>query len=495
MRVHFNPALLEVNMIACLEDMKRAYGEQTTWSSIPDEYWKLLAGKGYSLLWLMGIWERSPGSRMCALSEQGLLREYDHALPGWNKADVAGSPYAVHAYRPDSAFGTEKDLAALKKTLNNAGIGLILDFVPNHLALDHPWTLSSPNLFVRAAKDEHRKNPHMFLTTQNGDILAHGKDPYFPPWKDTVQINYFMPEARKAMIDILLEIARHADGVRCDMAMLVLNRVFEKTWGHFLEERARPEREFWSEAIEKVKERHPDFLFIAEAYWDLEWRLQGLGFDYTYDKKLYDLLLNAPARLIHEHLWAEATYQKKSVRFIENHDEPRAAAAFGKERSMAAAVIAATVPGMHFFHDGQHEGLSRRLPVQLKKKMQEDCDPELPVFYGRLMDYINHELVYTGTWELMDPEPAWDGNPTYHNLLSWIWQDGKRFKMIVVNYSYEDSQARVRLPQNLIQKETMLFHDRLTDHSYARKRSDLLRYGLYVDLHPWQAHLFEIENS
>ncbi|HHO76881.1 MAG TPA: hypothetical protein ENN05_10705 [Deltaproteobacteria bacterium] len=492
MRFHSNPALLEVNMITCLEDLKREYGEQTTWSSIPDEYWTRLAGKGYSLLWLMGIWERSPGSRMCALSEQGLLREYGHALPGWNKADVAGSPYAVHAYNPDSAFGTEKDLAALKKNLNNAGIGLILDFVPNHLALDHPWTLSNPNFFVRAAKEEHEKNPHMFITTQNGDILAHGKDPYFPPWKDTVQINYFMPEARKAMIDILMEIARHADGVRCDMAMLVLNSVFEKTWGCLLEEKSRPEREFWSEAIQKVKEHHPDFIFIAEAYWDLEWKLQQLGFDYTYDKKLYDLVLNAFPGQIHDHLKAGHDYQRRSVRFIENHDEPRAAAAFGRKKSMAAAVVAATVPGMHLFHEGQDLGTSRRLPVQLKRRLQENPDHEIQVFYDTLLNYINHGLMHSGRWELMNPAPAWEENLTYHNLLSWVWHQENMFRLIVINYSEEHSQGRVYLPKNLIQEDTMVFHECLTDAFYARKASDLIRYGLYLDLYPWQTHLFEI---
>jgi len=494
MRFQSNPTLLEMNSVICLEDLKRVYGEQTTWSNIPREYWQRLADNGYSLLWLMGVWERSPGSRMCALSEQELLREYDQALPGWNEADVAGSPYAVRAYRPDSAFGSKKELAALKEHLNHVGIGLILDFVPNHLALDHPWTLSNPDRFIHARQEQYAENPHSFMTTRNGDILAHGKDPYFPPWRDTVQVNYFMPEARKAMIDILMEIAQHADGVRCDMAMLVLNSVFEKTWDNLLEEKTPPEREFWSEAIESVKERFPDFLFIAEAYWDLEWRLQELGFDYTYDKKLYDLLLNATARQIHEHLLANESYQRKSVRFIENHDEPRAAAAFGIKRAMAAAVITATVPGMHFFHNGQHEGLLRRLPVQLTRRMQERPDPVIQVFYKRLMEYINHKLMHSGTWVLMHPEPAWEANPTYRNLLSWIWHDDKRFKMIVVNYSDEHSQCSVYLPKDLIHNDSMIFHDCLRDVSYKRNPSDLLRHGMYIELLPWQAHLFDIEN-
>ncbi|MBN2297099.1 MAG: glycosidase, partial [Deltaproteobacteria bacterium] len=248
------------------------------------------------------------------------------------------------------------------------------------------------------------------------------------------------------------------------------------------------------DAIDKVREKYPSFIFIAEAYWDLEWRLQELGFDYTYDKKLYDLLLYAPARRIHEHLLAGETYQRKSVRFIENHDEPRAVTAFGRERLAAAAVVAATVPGMHFFHEGQQEGLSRRLPVQLKRRLEESPDSTIQLFYKRLLDYINHELIHSGTWELMNPSPAWETNQTYRNLLAWIWYKKNRFRLIVVNYSNEHSQCNVYLPQNLIQKNTMVFHDCLSDASYAREPSDLVKYGLYIDLLPWQAHLFEIES-
>lgn len=488
-----NPALMEINTVYFLKRLQEKYNKEMSLGTIPSEEWSLLARNGFNFLWCMGVWERSPGSKLSALSDAGLRKEYETALPGWREDDIIGSPYAVYSYRPDPRFGTWEDLAKLKDSLNENGIGLILDFVPNHLAADHPWTLSSPGTFVQGTQKDLEENPDIFFTTDRGDILAHGKDPYFPSWKDTVQINYFSDNTKQVLIREMMNIAAYADGLRCDMAMLVLNSVFEQTWAPFLNDFKRPDSEFWEEAIYCVKNEYPSFIFIAEAYWDLEWRLQQLGFDYTYDKKLYDLLLNAPARQIHEHLWAESSYQNKSVRFIENHDEPRASAIFGREKSMAAASVAFTVPGMHFFHDGQMEGKTIRLPVQLQMLRKEKPDRVTKKFYDTLLEYVNHDLFRSGKWNLLDSAPAWENNISYKNLLSWLWSDKERSKLIVVNYSAEHSQGRIYIPRSYIQKEIMVFYDVLTRTSYERDRANLFQNGMYVDLNPWQIHLFDLD--
>ncbi len=115
----------------------------------------------------------------------------------------------------------------------------------------------------------------------------------FPPWKDTVQINFYSREARDFLIDILFNLTELCDGVRCDMAMLPLNNIFFNTWIGVIKKYGfeKPEKEFWEEAISAVKKKRQDFLFIAETYWDLEWQLQNLGFDFTYDKRLTDRLV------------------------------------------------------------------------------------------------------------------------------------------------------------------------------------------------------------
>ena len=155
------------------------------------------------------------------------------------------------------------------------------------------------------------------------------------------------------MIGELLKIAGQCDGVRCDMAMLVLPDVFERTWGI-------PSQPFWPKATERVREQAPDFCFMAEVYWDLEWTLQQQGFDYTYDKRLYDRLRDRHARPVREHFWAGLDYQDKLARFLENHDEPRAAATFPPGVHEAAAVITFLSPGLRFFHQGQFEGRKKR---------------------------------------------------------------------------------------------------------------------------------------
>jgi len=142
-----------------------------------------------------------------------------------------------------------------------------------------------------------------------------------------------------------------------------MNSIFERTWGN--RAGTRPATDYWPEVIPAVKKSHPDFLFIAEAYWDLEWELQQQGFDYCYDKKLYDRLEHDNAESVRLHLCADPAYQRKLVRFIENHDEPRAAATFSPEKERAAAVTIATVTGAKLFHEGQFEGRRVRLPVFL----------------------------------------------------------------------------------------------------------------------------------
>ncbi len=489
---HAHPNLLEINTFLFMTRMRQKYDAQTTLGTVPRREWEELAAKGFALIWLMGVWERSPGSRECALSENGLRKAYGTALPGWTDSDVKGSPYAVHSYRLDKSLGSEQDLLQLKYTLNELGMGLILDFIPNHTALDHPWVQSNPEMFIQGTVQDLAQDPTLFFETGSGTIFAHGRDPHFPAWQDTAQINYFSSSARAALLRELKRIARYADGVRCDMSMLVLNEVFEKTWGTYIHGHVQPEREFWADAIQEVKGACPAFLFTAEAYWDLEYSLQQLGFDYTYDKRLYDLMLNTSTREIRRHLLGDMNYQKKCIRFIENHDEPRAAAVFGKERSCAAAVIMATIPGLHLFHEGQLEGNTLRVPVQLSDKEEESTDPDIKDFYERLLAFTSGEPLATGIWIPLDIRPAWEGNWSCENLIAWIWHDENMLKLVCVNYSGSVSQGRLRIPLRHIQAGPLTFRDVLTEEIYVRTTDEVIGGGLFVELGPWKSHLLDL---
>jgi glycosidase len=152
----------------------------------------------------------------------------------------------------------------------------MLDFVPNHMGLDHPWVEEHPEYFIAGTEFDLARAPqnYTWVKRKRGDLLlAYGRDPYFAGWPDTLQLNYGNPATQVAMIGELRRIAGQCDGVRCDMAMLVLPDVFERTWGI----RAEP---FWPTAIAAVRQKHPNFLFMAEVYWDLEWTMQRQGFNY-----------------------------------------------------------------------------------------------------------------------------------------------------------------------------------------------------------------------
>ena len=272
---------------------------------------------------------------------------------------MIGSPYCVRDYVADDRFGGPEALASARRQLAERGLGLILDYVPNHVAPDHPWLTERRACFL-AGTDED-------LAAASGCVHPHrrrsrrkGARPVFAPWPDVVQLNAFSPVLRDAVAETLIGIGGQCDGLRCDMAMLMTNEVFARTWG----ERGgpTPAEDYWPPLIGRLKQAHPDFLLMAEVYWDMEWTLQQQGFDLCYDKRLYDRLVHDPPDSVRGHLQADSTYQERLIRFIENHDEPRAAATFEPAKARAAAVAFSTLQGARLFHDGQLEGFRTRTP-------------------------------------------------------------------------------------------------------------------------------------
>jgi glycosidase len=265
--------------------------------------------------------------------------------------------------------------------------------VPNHTALDHPWVAAHPDWYMQVSAADLAREPANFVRVDDR-IFAYGRDPNFPGWPDTLQLDFGNEAAQRALRGELLRIATQCDGVRCDMAMLAVPDVFERTWGR------RPEA-FSPSAIAEVSQHVPGFVVMAEAYWDLEWRLQQDGFDYAYDKRLYDRLREGHARPVREHLHAELNCQNKLARFLENHDEPRAAATFSTEVHKAAAVITFLAPGLRFFHQGEFEGRQKRISPHLVRGPHEPIDENLKQFYDRLLAVLRQPVVRDGQWQLL----------------------------------------------------------------------------------------------
>jgi hypothetical protein len=480
------PAVYEIFTWPWLEGLSRRYGRDITLGDVPGEVWDEVAGPGVDAVWLMGVWERSPAGLRVARTNASLQRSFEEVLPDLRESDVVGSPYCVRRYRADGSLGGPAGLAAARDELRARGVKLVLDYVPNHVAPDHPATFSHPGWFVQGTAMDQIEDPAAWFTVA-GRVLAHGRDPYFPPWPDVAQVNAFDAGLRDATAAALADIGDQCDGVRCDMAMLMTNEVFARTWGRHVG--PAPEEEFWPYVIGKVRRRHPDLVMIAEAYWDMEWTLQRQGFDFCYDKRLYDRLTREDAESVRKHLAADRDYQDGLIRFLENHDEARAAETVPGGRGRAAAVAIATLPGATLWHDGQFEGRRVRLPVFLARFPDEVADPDLAAFYRGLVSVAGP--VRQGEWRLLDTH-GWPDNPSHREVLAWAWHDERPRTVVVVNYSDRPAQARVELPWPSLAGRSWQLTDLMDGRTFERDGDELAGGGLYIDLPGWGSHILTL---
>ena len=479
-------AVYEIFTWPWLTGLSRRLGRPVTLGDVPGEVWDEVAASGLDAVWFMGVWERSPAGLAVAAGNEGLQRSFREALPDYTPGDLVGSPYCVRRYRVDDRLGGPAGLAAARAELRARGLALILDYVPNHVAPDHPAVLEHPDWFVQGTGDDLARDPAGWFTA--GDrVIANGKDPYFAPWPDVAQLNAFSPGLRDAAAEVLMSIGDQCDGIRCDMAMLLTNEVFARTWGPRVG--AAPDSDFWPAVLTRVRERHPGLVLIAEVYWDMEWTMQEQGFDLCYDKRLYDRLVHEDAGSVRKHLTAGLDYQQRLLRFIENHDEPRAASALPGGRGRAAAVAIATLPGTTLWHDGQFEGREIRLPVFLGRFPDEPTDDDLRDFYRKVVGAA--ETVRRGQWTLLEPG-GWPDNPSHQDMLAWSWQDDDTRHVVAVNLAGRAAQARIALPWTDLGGRSWRLTELMNDQIFDRDGDDLAGNGLYVDLPAWGHHMFSL---
>ena len=473
MRRH--PLLFEISAWPWLERLSHEEQRVVTLATVPGNRWDRIAEDGFDALFLMGVWRRSAIGRDIARADRGIVAEYDRILPGWTEADVPGSPYSIQAYEPDDRIGGWQGLDTARHELKSRGISLILDFVPNHTGFDHAWIADYPERYVLGTEEDQRLAPADFRSVDvrgRPVSIACGRDPYFAPWTDVAQLNYFNPDTRLAVQATLRDISAHCDGVRCDMAMLVLNDVFDRTWRRLLrDDWPRPATEFWPETTRML----PELLYLAEVYWGLEGRLLDQGFTFAYDKRdLLSASLPDPSRL---------------ARFLENHDEPRSAATLGGLLAAAASVLV-SLPGMRFFFDGQLEGRRIKVPVQLARWPEESPDEAVCALYKRALTFARDEVLHEGDWKLLTVSAA--GDPSFADIVAYRWRSADALALVTVNLGAATSWAHVEIGGDLFPGEAFDFEDRLTDATYRWTRDALLDRGLYVQLEAGGAHLFNV---
>ena len=486
--IRANPHLFEINTWAWLDQLSARLGRSIDLAGVPDAEWDELAQLGFDAIWLMGIWQRSPTSRQISLENPWNFPAYERALPAWTPADVIGSPYSVVRYAPDSRVGTWDSLDRTLDKLHARKMALFLDFVGNHTALDNPWIHDHPEFYVQGSQQDFERDASLFFqanTIQGARYIAFGKDPYFPAWTDVAQLNHFNADMRSAHLAELRTIAQHCDGVRCDMAMLQLNDIFEKGWSHLLGDMPPPAREFWTEAHEAT----PNLVLLAEAYWGTEPRLIDLGFSFAYDKALYDAVREANVGAIQWQLHS-GTEQSHFARFLENHDEPRRPEVISNDRLAAVGTLMGTLPGMRFYHQGELEGRKIRLPITLRVAGDEPPDPFSMAFFQKILRLSRDDVFHDGTWNML--EVAAEGYTSPAGLLVYEWRSEKAWKIIAANMAAGASQGRVRLGDRVSPAQQYIFFDELNDVRYERSGQELRDVGLFVRLEGFQAHVFSI---
>lgn len=489
-----HPILYQINTRVLLGGIGRLIGRPAGFDDIPDQALQALAGFGFDWVWFLGVWQTGAAGREISRCHASWQEGFRQALPDLTPEDIVGSPFAIAGFQADPAFGGNAALDRLRRRTNQAGLQLMLDFVPNHVAPDHPWVREQPSLFVQGTEAELKTDPQNWVrvdTVQGSLVLAHGRDPYFPGWPDTVQLDYANPDTRAAMGDVLIDIAGRSDGVRCDMAMLLLPEVFERCWSKQLQ--GRRIAPFWSDTIPRVRAAYPAFRLLAEVYWNLEPVLLAQGFDHAYDKGLYDALRAGDAGRVRDLLAADPGHQAHLARFLENHDEPRAAASFPSRQHKAAAILTFCAPGLRLLHQGQLEGARVHIPIHLGRGPVEAIDPGLHAFYLALLSVLRDPVLTGGRFEALAVDAAWEGNPSHLGFSVSTWSDDEGLRLLcVVNYHVDRGQCRVRLDHPDLAGRAVSLSDRLGGENYSRDGTLLASEGLYLDLPGWGYNLFAI---
>lgn len=257
-----HPRLYQINTRVCLTELSRSLGRPATLDDIPDAEMDRLMETGFDWVWLLSVWQTGPAGQSVSRENPEWRREFEDTLPDLREEDIAGSGFAIAGYSVHAALGGDAALARLRERLRKRGLKLMLDFVPNHTGLDHSWVEEHPDYYIAGTEIDQARAPqnYVWVRRKDGDLLlAYGRDPYFSGWPDTLQLNYSKPALRDAMTKELEKVAHQCDGVRCDMAMLLLPEVFERTWNIQTEP-------FWPKAIERIRARCPNFCFMAEVY-------------------------------------------------------------------------------------------------------------------------------------------------------------------------------------------------------------------------------------
>jgi hypothetical protein len=460
-------------------------GRPLTLAEVPDAELDRLQSLGVNWFWLIGAWQTGPHGRTHAVSHPDLRRQCRKILDDFAISDMVGSPYAVQEYRVHRALGGDEALLSLRAPPARRGIRLMLDLVPNHTACDHPWVREHPDYYVQGSLADLEARRGFFAETARGDsVILHGKDPHFEPWTDTAQLDWRNPALVEAMTAQVEGLTGLCDGLRCDMAMLVLSDVFRRTWG--AGPYPEPAFEPWSAIVSAARARAPAFVFLAEVYWNMEERLIKLGFDWVYDKVLYDPAAHDSADNVAgtwrastpSSRWRCASWRTTTSRAPRRPSPGAARGRRGHRLDPARSLLRAL---------RQMEGRREKLPIQLGRAPAEPVDDKLV----RLLPHAAAGGALGGRAVAAAALPSGLGRQLHARRLPGQQLERRRAAPARGGQLRRPARAVLRGPLPAGHPRRLARARRRAEREgYQREGRELRTHGLYVDLPAWGAHLF-----
>ncbi len=544
--------LIAKNSYVWLEQLSRKYGRWIkTLDQIPDEELDILRDRGFTGLWLIGLWERSRASQKI---KQRM-----------GDADAVASAYSLYSYDIAEDLGGWGALENLRSRSWQRGIRLSADMVPNHMGIDSQWVVEHPDWFLSlpyspypsySFRSENLSDDirvgiyledHYYDKTDasvvfqrrdhhTGDVryIYHGNDGTSFPWNDTAQLDYSQAQVREAVIQTILHVARNFPVIRFDAAMTLAKKHIQRLWfpepgaGGAIPSRSEhgmtrsefdaaiPE-EFWREVVDRVAKEVPDTLLLAEAFWLLEgYFVRTLGMHRVYNSAFMHMLRdedNAKYRMaIKNTLEFDPQILKRYVNFMNNPDEKTAIEQYGDgDKYFGVATVLATLPGLPMFGHGQVEGYREKYGMEFRKpKMDEQSNDGLiaghdwkifPILHRR---HLFADVEQFFLYDLYTPNGSVD-----ENVFAYSNVHNDERGLVLYHNRFADTKGWIKTSAAYLDKATgdlrqkslaealslpfegyVIFKDYVTHLEYIRSCEELWQKGLYVELHAYQHHVF-----
>ncbi len=499
--------MIAKSTLVWLDQLSKEYGyEIKTLDKIPDHELDLLQERGFTALWLIGLWERSHASA-----------EIKHLC---GNADAVASAYSLKDYDIASKIGGWASLENLKQRCKKRGIRLASDMVPNHTGIDGNWVYEHPDYYIEQdwppfpnysyngpdlstnpdweikIEDHYYDRTDAAVTfllkdKRSGKVryVFHGNDGTTMPWNDTAQLDYLNPTTREAVIQKIIHVARNFPIIRFDAAMTLAKRHIERLWypkpgtggdiagrtAHAMDvnefNRRIPE-EFWREVVDRIAKEVPDTLLLAEAFWMMEgYFVRTLGMHRVYNSAFMNMLKNQEnqkyRQSIKNTLEFEPEILKRYVNFMSNPDEETAIAQFGDgDRYFAIATLLSTIPGLPMFGHGQIEGYREKYGMEYQRAYNDEKPNEWLVgeHYRRIFPLLRRRYLFSGVdnFNLYD---CYDENgDIQESVYAFANGSGEERTLVFVNNQYERTGGTIhksvkkltKVGDNKVQVETTI---------------------------------------